>query len=832
MKPEMMKLPVFLCIIVLTSATVPVYALSQEDAERVDFLCQKGVRLAERDSLAAAVAQFQAALEINRKHAPSYVGLGNVYLKMDKLGPAEKEFRRALRWRKNYAPTLNGLGNVFLRTKNELQWAVKYFQYACQADITYTDAYYNLAIAYRMIGDTRELNAYERLVKTNPTHDDGWFQIGRIFHNGESGQYINYYRAERAYRKQIEANPDHFQAYVHLGKVLKELNRTEEAVRILRPLIEDSSQPYQYEALEVLAEVHQKRREYERSEALFEAYIAALEPDRQAVFYDLSLVAEGAELDRFREATKAQWKSLSEAFWAGRDPAPVTLANERMIEHYRRVAFSLEHYGRNEFPWDARGEVYVRYGRPDHISQSENIRFETVPKVIAVKERLINQAGRGIAGLIMSRDVKLDDYDVDISSLSTSEGSAAPLGPVSSMLRELSETGKHRTTDFGVEGMRKGAMGAGASFSSDTMMMLSGILGWPVYPVYGKVWEYWIYTDVGPGIEITFTQPFNPGPFDYADMPMGIGGDSQVERVWQQMNPRIVIDWTAAATPSVYEPDFATTPLEFFFNSAQFKGLDDVPYLEVYYGVPVGEMTFVKGEDGRPTAYLKRGVALLDENNRPVFQSSKDMIYYSQGVLDTTETAFVPELDRISASPGTYLMSVQVLDQSSYKSQVYRQQVTLFSYGGKDLQLSDIEMASSIRTGIGGKFSKRDIEVVPNPSLGYLPGKPVFIYYEIYNLTKDEFGATKFRVQYEVESTEEKNVAARILSAMGHLVGIREQRNSVTIEYSHVGNEEDDFVYLEFDMSETDPGRHTVKVRVIDENTHRIARSVETFEIR
>ena len=200
--------------------------------------------------------------------------------------------------------------------------------------------------------------------------------------------------------------------------------------------------------------------------------------------------------------------------------------------------------------------------------------------------------------------------------------------------------------------------------------------------------------------------------------------------------------------------------------------------------------------------------------------------------MDTTETAFVPELDRISASPGTYLMSVQVLDQSSYKSQVYRQQVTLFSYGGKDLQLSDIEMASSIRTGIGGKFSKRDIEVVPNPSLGYLPGKPVFIYYEIYNLTKDEFGATKFRVQYEVESTEEKNVAARILSAMGHLVGIREQRNSVTIEYSHVGNEEDDFVYLEFDMSGTDPGRHTVKVRVIDENTHRIARAVETFAIR
>ena len=93
---------------------------------------------------------------------------------------------------------------------------------------------------------------------------------------------------------------------------------------------------------------------------------------------------------------------MSEAFWAGRDPAPATAANERWIEHCRRVAYAREHFGEHEFPWDARGEVYVRYGRPDHISASEDIRFETHPGVLAVKDRLMNQAGEALQHLLLS----------------------------------------------------------------------------------------------------------------------------------------------------------------------------------------------------------------------------------------------------------------------------------------------------------------------------------------------------------------------------------------------------------------------------------------------
>ena len=101
---------------------------------------------------------------------------------------------------------------------------------------------------------------------------------------------------------------------------------------------------------------------------------------------------------------------------------------------------------------------------------------------------------------------------------------------------------------------------------------------------------------------------------------------------------------------------------------------------------------------------------------------------YTSGPVDTTQIAFVPEMDRLSVPPGTYRLSMQILDTSSDKSQVYNREVVLSPFGEDSLSLSDIEMAALIRPSRGSKFTKGKIEVVPNPSLFYMPGQPVFVY--------------------------------------------------------------------------------------------------------
>ena len=55
-------------------------------------------------------------------------------------------------------------------------------------------------------------------------------------------------------------------------------------------------------------------------------------------------------------------------YWAGRDPRPATEGNERLIEHWERIAYARKTFTRNtfgEYDCDDRGTIYIKYGEPD-----------------------------------------------------------------------------------------------------------------------------------------------------------------------------------------------------------------------------------------------------------------------------------------------------------------------------------------------------------------------------------------------------------------------------------------------------------------------------------
>ncbi|MCY3767208.1 MAG: tetratricopeptide repeat protein [Gemmatimonadetes bacterium] len=791
---------------------------STEAETRVAKLHQTGLEMLEQGRLEEAAKQLRSATEINHKHAPSYVGLGQVYLEQDSLKAAEQAFLKARHANEGYAPAYNGLGLVYWKKKTGRLWAIQYFRTAYQLDRRYSEAYYNAAEVYRELGDTKELDTYERLVEAFPEHRDAWFRIGEIHRTGGAGRYPNLTEAEAAYRQQLAVDVNHLAARSRLADVLAVRGNIDEALDLLEGF-EDTSGVHSREVLLQQARIHQIRRDADRAEALYEEYIESLDWEEQLCFFDLSLVLDGAELDGFRVAPKSQWKELSNAFWAGKDPAPVTAANERRSEHYRRVAFSRELYGEHSYPWDVRGEVYVRYGEPDHVSKSDDIQFETAPRVVAVKERLINQAGDAIFALTRSRNDQMLEYVVTEAFNYNDPNREIQIGPMSSRQREIAETGNSRTYTAKEEDPMSEMRKSGSKRDKFGALQVpsASVLGWPVYPVPGKVWEYWIYTKVGPGIEITFVQPYHPGPYTYADMPHGIGeGGGSVSRSWREMNPAVVVERAVARSPEVYRQDFATAPLHFFYDTARFKKNNRSVNLEVYYGVPTRDITYVTGKDGQHVAHLTRGVALFNADDQRIYRSAEEMELYASGSPDTSRNAFLPFMDRISATPGNYRMAIQILDTSSGKSQVYNQRVRLTAFGGAYLRLSDIQLSAFIRSASDGRFVKGDIDVTPNPSQSYLAAQPVYIYYEIYNLKKDDFGVVRYRVTYQVESIDRQPIAVRILGGLGKLLGGREERESITVNYEHVGHRSDDQGYLELDMANSEQGSYMLRVKVTD----------------
>ncbi len=756
-----------------------------EERAQAEALYEEGLGLQETDRLDEAAERFQAAIAIDDRHAPSYVGLGHIYLTRGDLKEAEKAFKLALRKQRKYAPAFNGLGLVYSQKKNELRRAIDYFRDANRADKSYSVAQYNLAKTLQKFGHTETLKAYKGVLKIDPKHPDANYQIGLIH---EAHQ--DYQKAEGTYRGQVDANPDHYGARLHLGMVLKVEGQTEEALGVLAK-VANTPNDHQRRAVLELGEVYQRRREFDHSQTQFDAYISGLDAKERAPFYDLSLVAGGKELEAFQTAPPEAREATAEAFWARRDPAPVTEANERLLEHYRRVAFAREHFGTYRFPWDARGEAYIRYGNPDHISRSNDIRLERHSRLVDVKDRLVAQAGPAAARLSQDRQNEV------LASLSAGTGE------------------EQRRADE-----QKGRLRQRIAESS--------FLGWPVYPV-DRSWEYWIYADVGKGIEVTFVRKNFPGPYDYADIPLDQG---EIARTWRDMHPKIVLDRVVAQEPNAYRPDFATGPLEFYFYSAAFKGEGEKTSLEVYYGIPTRQLTYGTTRAGRQVAYLERGVAVYDSTGRPVGRQSRKMALAAESLVDTSAAAFIPEVDRIDLPPGNYRVAVQVLDRLSGKSEVYNQNRTLPAFGEKELQVSDIELAASIGPTGRRQFLKGDLAVVPMPARAYRAGEPVLIYYEIYNLNRDSFGATKYRVSYEVRSRESGPIGAKLLGGLGNLLGMREEGGVITIEYEQAGTEPEEQAYLELDMSSSEPGEYLLKVLVTDENGEQRVGTTTAFEIR
>src|SRR5260370_608617 len=57
-----------------------------------------------------------------------------------------------------------------------------------------------------------------------------------------------------------------------------------------------------------------------------------------------------------------------EAFWQRRDPSPDTEENEYKEEHYRRIAYTNEHFAAGIPGWQSdRGRIYIMYGPADEV---------------------------------------------------------------------------------------------------------------------------------------------------------------------------------------------------------------------------------------------------------------------------------------------------------------------------------------------------------------------------------------------------------------------------------------------------------------------------------
>lgn len=684
---------------------------------------------------------------------------GYVLLEAGRAAEAETYFIEAIRVDDRYPEAHNGRGLAYLPQRKRLTDALTHFRNAIASDSAYPAAIYNLAMCHLAMGSIDLDHRFGMVTQRFPDHYDAHFKLGVAYED-----LYDFKRAAGAYSGQLAVTPNHDRARARLARVNLEMSWTSKRhydIPEVQALVDRD--PLRY--LPLLGETYLAKEEYEPAADTYRRYFRLIRRDIREHFEDISLLLSPEEAERYAEADRGLKRRMADAFWLMNDPTPTTPVNERRLEHYRRVHYALQNFGLGQKPFDKRGEVYVRFGHPDHRSWSRNIIFETEEDVVRVKNRL-NDRTFEIRGEILPDDLR-----------------------------------------HGGEGL----------FASREM---GEIRGFPVFPIphsgsrfrdgatLDARWESWIYAKVDGGIELSFVDYLGDGRFTFARTPQS----SPNYHIWLELAPETVFAKAISPEPSHFVFDYGGLPLTLHLDHAAFRGTKRRTNLELYFAVPRDELGLEMLGD-RIYGRFDRAVVLYDEDGKEAFRDSARFTLPIRDTGGNADDLMITQL-RAGLGPGRYVLGARISDPGTGRIQIARRRIDLPAFPTDTLAVSGIQVAAELGEdlALGPEFAKGELAVLPLPTRAFGQGSPVYLYYEVYNLLRDRNGQTRYRVDYRVRGGA-PGVARRLLGSVARFLGRDDGRNEAAISYVHEGFEASEPLYVALDL--TAEGRGDVEVEVV-----------------
>ena len=188
---------------------------------------------------------------------------------------------------------------------------------------------------------------------------------------------------------------------------------------------------------------------------------------------------------------------------------------------------------------------------------------------------------------------------------------------------------------------------------------------------------------------------------------------------------------------------------------AAFEERDSVR-VELSYMIPKDRLTenFETGE-----VSFWDGVFFFDQQWNDMYNDRKSRTFALPPQKPAQNTATRHRNDHllisrtVSVRQDSYHFSVELLDQTSGLIGVARDEKP-FVYDQETFRLSDLLVGSNIQARKALPESRDDLIITPNPVRTFSPSEPVFIYLELYDLQRDDFGSTQYEIAYTIGKPE------------------------------------------------------------------------------
>lgn len=209
------------------------------------------------------------------------------------------------------------------------------------------------------------------------------------------------------------------------------------------------------------------------------------------------------------------------------------------------------------------------------------------------------------------------------------------------------------------------------------------------------------------------------------------------------------------------------------------------PYATQKYSIPTQVVAFKEGEGvrmeltymlprdrlGSPAVILENGIFVFDADWNEVHKqpfkfnfkwpSSQEA---ATSKADSLRKSHVMFSGNVLVDSGAYHVVVESLDRSLGSIGSFR---TRSTYGFPDsvLAMSDLLLATSIEERTLRPERRSDLSIRSNPIRTFGQSEAVFVYVEMYHLTRNEFGRTRYEIRYEISQAEEESIDPTMFAA-------------------------------------------------------------------
>jgi len=324
-------------------------SLFQLQSPLKENLLEKSLKLKEAGDYKGAIEQLEKYIKTNN-NAEAYYHLGDCYFKLNTV-----QDRTKADYYLTKALLLDPKNTTYLITMGKLKKHRKDYAYA--------------------------KHYFKRVIKLEPNNYEAYLQLGEMcekdglwYIDMRDGPIIfkdfaikKLSEAKEYLTKALKANPEKSELYYKLGICyLIERNWLKMFELFTRAI---NLNPKNKDAFLFLGYTLYKMRRYSEAFKTFQHAATLMSEKELIVFNDVTTVISPNLVKKYEKLkSDKNYPQLCSAFWKSKDPSFLTEYNERLMEHYCRIALANLRFSIPEMNvegWESdRGKVLIRFGEP------------------------------------------------------------------------------------------------------------------------------------------------------------------------------------------------------------------------------------------------------------------------------------------------------------------------------------------------------------------------------------------------------------------------------------------------------------------------------------